>query len=275
MPISNERVSELEGIRTKGSRQQQIDLVGNQLPLEAGIDVFSVSGLPKQDLVNYMRAWRIWTTTLMQLYKRKWHGDQAAKFLWEAKNVATQYYNHSQVMEAARGMKTDPEGHDYQMRAEMLRDEGKLALCLAELTGNPVLIREATNRFELAILAAEEGSATRALAAMEHKIALKRSGIGIDWPWFKTNYQTIANSTKKSGNYDRLATASWMYAKQAILGGKKAEFTTGFRNLQAASKNLGANWVKHPLKEIMGVPLAISRRLTYSTEPQYFESAGH
>lgn len=262
MPITTEKIYRFEEIRARGSRAQKSDMAFLTLPQEAGIDMLSVSGLPKQDLTNYMRAWRIWTTTLMQLYKGEWNGNRAAQFLWEARNVFN-YYNHRSVVEAAQQMKTDPENHEYQMRAEMLRDKGQYWLRLAELTGNPELIKRAGGCFMVAIEEAAEGTSIRALVSMEKEIARRKLGIKMSWPDFSSAYQIVSGLSSDAGNWDRLATVSWMYTKEALLAGKKEQFQDGLTSLQLASKNLSVNWIKYPLKEISGVPLDLSRRATY------------
>ncbi len=43
------------------------------------IPVENIASLPDDKLGEFMRWWRIWTVTLMSLYKGEWNGKQAAQ----------------------------------------------------------------------------------------------------------------------------------------------------------------------------------------------------
>lgn len=249
--------TELE--RVKGDAQKAVEDAREN----AAISPEEIKNLSSEELMNKMRLWRIWAVALMSLHKKEWDGMQAAEYLFEARDLFTTYYNHPGVKEAARAMKTDPKGHEYQMLAEMYRDKGKYYLYAAGLTGNTLFINKAINSFNEAILSAKKDTSAWAVATMEKEIAKRRKEEKIDFNIFKDAYQIAVSLSPQAGGWDRMAAVSWWYVKESLLAGKWEDLRLGLDNLQKATQELGVNWIKkYPLGEISASLLGISRRIT-------------
>ncbi len=227
------------------------------------IPVENIASLPDDKLGEFMRWWRIWTVTLMSLYKGQWNGKQAAQYLMEAKGVFVTYYSHTEVAKAARKMKVDPEGHEYQMRPEMLRDFGKFLLHTAQLTGNPIFIDHAVEAFSRAVEESQEDTSVHALATMEREIANRQNEGRIDWEVFQSAYRTAVLLSPQAGGLDRAAATSWWYTQEALIAGRTNDLKYGLKNLMGACQAGGVNWfTRYPLKEAISSVFGLSRRLT-------------
>lgn len=227
------------------------------------IPVENIAPLPEDKLSDFMRLWRIWTVTLMSLYKGEWSGKQAAQYLMEARGVFVTYYSNQEVVSAARKMKVDPEGHEYQMRSEMLRDFGKFLLHTAQLTGNPIFIDHAVEAFSKAVEESQENTSAHALATMEREIGNRQSRSQIDWKIFRSAYQTAVLLSPQAGGLDRAAAISWWYTREALIAGRANDLKYGLKNLRGLCQAGGVNWfARYPLKEAVSSVFGISRRLT-------------
>jgi hypothetical protein len=247
-----------EAKRVKGPQREALEMARKH----GRIDPKMVETLPPEELADKMRWWRIWTTTLMSLHKGEWCGEQAAKYLLEAKSVFQAYYNQETTIQTAREMKSDAEGHEYQMMAEMFRDKGRYCLCVASLIGNAGMVTQAVMYFNQATKEAEKDTSAWAVASMEEQIARRRLGRRINWKTFTLAYQTAVKLSPEAGGWDRMAAVSWCYTKEALLAGRKDNLRVGLTNLREASQKLGVNWVKrYPLKDLVSSALSVSRRI--------------
>ncbi len=229
----------------------------------ASIPLEELAHLSSEEMIDVMRLWRIWAVTLMTLHKKEWNGKRAAEYLYEAREVFRTYYYNPTVLEAASAMKTDPEGNEYQMLAEMNRDQGKFYLYAAGLTGESFLTAIACQCFEEAIKNAEEGTSAWAVATMEREIAGKKIKQEIDFDIFREAYETAVYLSPRAGGWDRMAAVSWWYVKESLWAGRKSDLELGLRNLRKASQELGINWLKkYPLNEVSITLLGVSRRIT-------------
>lgn len=252
-------IYQAEAKRVKGPTKEALESARER----GAIDPETISSLPPEELADKWRWWRIWTVTLLSLYRGEWNGQKAADYLLEARNVIKTYYCNQDAWERAKTLKTDAEGHEYQMAAEVCRDEGKYFLCAASLTGNNVFVKEAIVSFEEAISLAEKGTSAWAVAIMEKEISQKQGGQPINWEIFRKAYETIVKLAPQAGGWDRMAAVSWWYTKEALWAGKKKELQLGLENLKRASHELGINWIKkYPLQEIVSSLFTVTRRVT-------------
>lgn len=250
-----------ESLRVKGQMAAAVAICQK----EAGIPFEQISAVPREEMVELIQLWRIWTVSLSGLYKKQWNGRKAADYLLAAKGVFLKYYCNRHVQETARETRRDPQGHEYWMRAEMFRDFGKFLLHLAEISGNPEYIEHAVMVFDKAIEASEAGTSARAVATMEKEVANRQFGEKINWDVFTPAYQVAVQLSPQAGGWDRMAAVSWWYAWEALLAGKKEQLQLGLENLKDASRSLGVNWIiRYPLKEATSSSLGVSRRLTYA-----------
>lgn len=259
MGKETESIYQAEIKRVKGPKREALEMArehGRVSPETIGI-------LPREKLVDLMRWWRIWAVTLMSLHKGEWGGGQAAEYLLEVRDVFQTYYDHPLVIRAAEEMRTDPEGHEYQMAAEMSRDKGRYCLYVASLTGNSVFLNQAAGHFDKAVREAEQGTSAWAVATMEKEVTNRRLGKGVDWETFTLAYQTAVALSPQAGGWDRMVAVSWWYVKEALLAGRREELRSGLENLEKASQERGINWILQcPLKDLVSSLLGISRRAT-------------
>lgn len=228
------------------------------------INPVKIARLSQKELTDIMCWWRVWVVSLTTLHEAEGDGQQATEYLLEAKEVIDAYYQHPAVIEASEKMERDSEGHKYQMRAAMLRDEGKWYLCMAQLTGNSSFVAQALDCFEKAIQAATENSSTWAVVIMEKETTKRQSGKKIDWGVFSQAYQTAVGLCPQAGGWNRMAATSWCYIKEALPAGRGKDLELGLNNLIKATRNLGFNWViRYPLWDIVTSLLGVTRRLTY------------
>lgn len=250
-----------ESLRVKGQMAAAVAICQK----EAGIPSEQISAVPREEMVELIQLWRIWTVSLSGLYKKQWNGRKAADYLLTAKGVFLKYYCNRHVQETARETRRDPQGHEYWMRAEMFRDFGKFLLYLAELSGNPQYLEHAVEVFTRAIEASEAGTSAWAVASMEKEIAERQSGNEIDWDVFTPAYRTAVQLSPQAGGWDRKAAVSLLFAREALFAGKKEQLQLGLENLKDASRSLGVNWIiRYPLKEAASSLFGVSRRLTYA-----------
>lgn len=227
-----------------------------------------IKNLSSEELVVKMCLWRIWAVTSMSLHKKEWNGKVAAEYLFEARDLFRRYYNHPNVKEAAFQMRTDPEGNEHQMAAEMNRDKGKLCLYAAGLTGNSLFLDSAYFFFQKATSYAEEKTSAWAVATMEREITKRKCGIKIDFKRFSKAYQIAVDLSPEAGGADRMAAVSWWYVRESLLAGRKKDLQLGLNNLRTASQELGINWIKkYPLRETSSSLLGVARRLTVQEIP--------
>lgn len=250
-----------EEMRVSGNLREAIALAREY----AEISPEDISNIPPEVLNHLMQLWRIWTVSLMSLHKREWNGNRAAELLLQAQHVFQTFYNHPATIEAAQEMPQDSQGAEYEMRAEMCRDEGRFCLYWAALTGNSSFLKEAIECFNQAIEATREGSSARGVATMEREIARRQKGEQINWEVFSDAYRIVVDLSPQAGGWDRKAAVSWWYAKEALLAGRGANLTEGLNNLRSACQEGEVNWIsRYPLRELSAFILGISRRITYS-----------
>ena len=229
----------------------------------AAISPEEIESLSPKKLIDKMRFWRIWAVTLMSLHKKEWNGRRAAEYLFEARDLLKTYYAHPIVKEAAAEMKTDPEGHEYQMLAEMYRDRGKFFLYVAGLTGDAFFLSHAHWFFEKAIENAEKDTSAWAVATMEREITKRIKGKEINFNIFREAYQVAVELSPQAGGWDRMAAVSWWYVKESLLAVRMGDLRLGFDNLQTATQKLGVGWIRrYPLREISSSILGVSRGVT-------------
>jgi len=258
--MANKEIDLAEGLRVKGELAAAIAICRREADLSPG----QIDRIPREKLPDLMRFWRIWSIAAMGLYSRQWDGNKADRFLTEVKDVILRYCFHTRVQQEAAAMKTDSEGHEYQMQAEMYRDKGRMCLKLAELTGLTCYLDSAIRAFQSAINCAEQGTSAWAVAIMEKEITERQSGNNIDWGVFTPAYEAAVNLSPQAGGWDRMAAVSWWYTKEALIAGKKEQLQVGLENLKVASQPLGVNWIiRYPIKEVALSLLVASRRLTY------------
>lgn len=218
-----------------------------------------------ENLPPLMQLWRIWAVSLMSLSQKQWNGNKAANCLLQAREVFERFYHHPQVIEAAPEMDQDSRQAEYRMRAEMLRDEGKLWQYWAGLTGNTFFLDKAIECFNQAIQATLEGTSVWGVATMEKEIATRLKGGKINWAEFSRAYETVVELSPQTGGWDRKAAVSWWYVKEALLARRKAELIRGLNNLHDACQEGKVNWItRYPLRELWTFILGVSRRITYS-----------
>lgn len=213
-------------------------------------------------LTNIMDYWRREVVTLTIRSQEEWKGEEAAQDLSHAKQLIDTRYRDYLV--AATERATSDPGWKDDLAAAMYRDEAKLLLNTAQLTGNPSLITQAVECFEKAIQAATTGSSLQARIIMEREIAGRQGGKEINWEKFSQAYQTMTKLCPQAGNWERLAKTSWEYIGESLLAGRGKDLRTGLTNLKKATEKLGFNWVmRYPLWNIVTSLLGVTRRLTY------------
>src|SRR3990170_1203570 len=173
--MKSREIYQVEARRVKGGKANLIAALEDARS-NGEVDEAEIARLPLEELADKMRCWRIWAVTALSLANGEWSGKRAANFLREARDVIGVYYYNETVWERAKQLKTDAEGHEYQMAAEMCRDEGKYWLKVAGLLGNPVLVQRAIESFKEAIGLAETGTSAQALATLEKELAVRISG---------------------------------------------------------------------------------------------------
>ena len=228
--------------------------------------------LSEPELEGKMKTWRIWVNSAKSLSNTAWSTGEATEFLREARGVIAMYYYHPVVWEAADKMKIDSDGHEYQMAAEMCRDEAKYWLAVGLLLGNPQIRQRAIQSLDEAVILAEKETSAGALATMEREIIKKQEGEQIDWEEFTAAYNIVLQLREKAGGCDRVAAISWEYCKQSVQTGKFKELTDGWTNLHQATAQTGASWIKYPVKELVEWGVSVSRRITRYQIPNEVKS---
>lgn len=249
--------------RVMGSAREAIEDARRNATLSS----LEIKSLSSEELVDKMRLWRIWAVTLMSLHKKEWNGKIAVEYLFEARDLFRRYYNHPSVKEAAPQMRTDPEGNEYQMTAEMNRDKGKFYFYAAGLTGKTPFLDSAYLFFNKAVLNAEEETSAWAVATMEGEITKRKCGRKIDFKRFNKAYQIAVELSPEAGGTDRMAAVSWWCVRESLLAGRRNDLRLGLNNLRTATQELGISWIKkYPLREISSSLLGAVRRVTLPKE---------
>ncbi|HEY5600918.1 MAG TPA: hypothetical protein VIK81_02405 [Patescibacteria group bacterium] len=219
-------IESIERLRITGKTKEALEGVIR----EGQVDPLQIPNIPDEILANKMRAWRIWVVTLLSESQKTLDGEKSSQILYEAEKVIGRLYHHEVVKEKALEIKTDPSGNEYQMAAEMLRDEGKYYLYLARLTSNPLHLDQVISAFDAAIGVSEKGTSTNALATMEREIAKRENGEKMDFFNFKRSYFQVLTLSDGAGGDDRAAAASLMYARESFLARQFSESRVGFEN---------------------------------------------
>ena len=254
-------IYQAEAQRVSGKRKNQIVALV-KARTEGSIDPKSIKTTPIEVLADRMRWWRIWEVTAQSLASGEWSGKTAAEFLFEARDVLKVYYYHPEAWKVARVLKNDAEGHEYQMAAEMCRDEGKYWLKVAGLLGNPVLVQRAIESFKEAIGLAETGTSAQALATLEKELAVRISGGKAEINKVREAYKTVAELAPRAGGWDRAAAAAWIYMKEAIWVGSARDIQMGLNGLRTTCNRLNKSWLEYPNKELLQSLMNVSRRAT-------------
>lgn len=142
-------IYQAEALRVAGKLPEALEQVKDSL-----INPEIIPVLPDQVLSDYIRKWRIWTVTGMSMAQKKWLAGNARDALLAVKPIFTTYYHHPEVEIRSRNYLQDNEGHLYDHRAEMLRDEGKYWLVAYSISGNTIFLNHAEISFEHAVSSA-------------------------------------------------------------------------------------------------------------------------
>ena len=259
--MKSREIYQVEARRVKGGKANLIAALEDARS-NGEVDEAEIARLPLEELADKMRCWRIWAVTALSLANGEWSGKRAANFLREARHVIGVYYYNETVWERAKQLKTDAEGHEYQMAAEMCRDEGKYWLRVGAFLGNPLLIDKAIESFEETISLAETGTSAAALAMIERETAKRTKGQGVDFTQIRQAFTTVVDLSPRVGGWDRMAAVSWMYIKEAVFSGNFKDSLMGVRNLRIACNQLDKGWLQYPRNELLTGVMGISRRMT-------------
>jgi hypothetical protein len=223
------------------------------------VDLEEISHMPTDQLADLMRWWRIRVDSAKSLANGEWSGRVAVGLLREVHGVIQTYYYHSHAWQVAKDLKYDKEGHEYQMAAEMCRDEAKYWLAVGLLLGNSVVRQRAIQSLEEAVRLADAGTSAQALAVMELEMI---SGKRMNFVRFSHAFDTVVRLAPVAGGADRLAAASWEYMKGSMRAENILEFQRGLGYLCLACAEKRILWTQYPKNEMAKNILAVSRRLT-------------
>ena len=126
-------INQAENNRVSGDFQGAIELAS----VHGKLSSIEIASKLDEELHDIMRLWRIWELSILSESQKSLGGKQSARFLRDARNVVERYYYDPHAWEVAKEMKVDASGNEYQMAAEMCRDEAKLHLYTYHLTLEP------------------------------------------------------------------------------------------------------------------------------------------
>jgi hypothetical protein len=256
--MHTERFQWIEEKRSVGNHAQALA----EARRNGSIEVREIAHLPKDDLENKMRIWRQWTTLLSSIYKDELNGKSGVQMLYESRDVIRNYYYNEHVWQAALDMEYDnPEKtREYQMAAEMCRDEGKFWLNVSQVQPH-IFVDRAVTAFDEALTLSKKGTSAHALAYMEKAVIQRHQGKKIEFEKFSRSYYTVMDLAPKAGGDDRAAAVSWMYTREALLAGRSQDVTLGFTNLKEACGDQ-KSWLNYPLREVTTAVFGQTKRFS-------------
>ncbi|HSA84341.1 MAG TPA: hypothetical protein VLF20_05675, partial [Patescibacteria group bacterium] len=154
---------------------------------------------------------RIYVNSKLSLARNASTGRKVAGHLRGAKEAIESVYHDSRVRREARRITTDIRGTQYEFATEMVRDEAKYLLVLAELTGNAVYVTEALRRFDRALRIATEPTIKTLVAFEKARVLFDRQRTPKKFSRVTDSFRKAVIASSEAGNWERTATISAWY----------------------------------------------------------------
>lgn len=164
-------IEQAESFRIRGDTSSAINIAKAQ----SSITHEQIVHTPDEELFEFMQLWRIWIESLLDSSQIS-GSNVDSEILQSTQEVIAVYYYDEYAWEIAKKIKSDSKGNEYQMAAEMCRDEGWLHFYMYKLTHNPRELELAMESLDEALELATAGTHAYIVTLSDRELWQKETG---------------------------------------------------------------------------------------------------